>query len=220
MLKIYFVRHAQAMGNILKFFQGRTDCELSDLGKEQLKYLAERFKEIPIEKIYSSPLKRTMETAEAVNKYHGVPIIPDNGLIEINGGVLEGRPWSEFTEKYPVEFDLWQNKMQDFYIENGENMREVFERMKNTMAKIISENQGKTIAVVSHGCALKNYLCYANGDDIEKIADVGWSTNTAVSLVEYDENNSPKIIFKNDISHLSEDASTPMPFKTNENITV
>ena len=208
MLRIYFVRHAEAMGNVLEFFQGRTDTEVSEKGQAQLECLAERFRDIPIEKIYSSPLKRAAATAEAVNRHHGLPIIFDEGLIEINGGVWEGKPWSEFPVLYPTEYELWRNKMEDFYIKDGEKMIEVFERMKNAVGNIAAQNQGRTIAVVSHGCALRNYLCYANGDGIECLKDVGWSDNTAVSLVEYDDGLVPKIIFKNDGTHLTGDLST------------
>ncbi|MDE5858882.1 MAG: histidine phosphatase family protein [Oscillospiraceae bacterium] len=208
MLKIYFVRHAEAMGNVLEFFQGRTDCEVSEKGEKQLALLAERFRDIAIERIYSSPLKRTLLTAEAVNKYHGLPIIKDEGLIEINGGVWEGKPWADLPKLYPVEYDLWQNRMYDFYTKDGEKMTEVFERMKNTVSNIAAENVGRTIAVVSHGCALRNYLCYANGDSIEHLKDVGWSDNTAVSLVEYDDALNPKIIFKNSNEHLTGELST------------
>ena len=207
MTKIYLVRHAEAMGNVEEFFQGQTDCELSEKGKKQLELLAERFRDIPIEAIYSSPLKRTIDTAEAVNKYHNFPIIRDDGLIEINGGVWEGKPWADLPKLYPVEHDLWQNKMQDFYVADGERMTEVFERMKNAVDKIAAENDGRTIAVVSHGCALRNFLCYAMGKPISALKDVGWSDNTAVSLVEY-ENGVPKIIFKNSNDHLTGELST------------
>lgn len=207
MTKIYLVRHAEAMGNVQEFFQGRTDCEVSEKGKKQLECLAERFGDIPIEAIYSSPLKRTLSTAEAVNKYHDLPIIKDEGLIEIDGGVWEGKPWADLPKLYPTEYDLWKNRMEDFYIEGGEKMTEVFHRMKNAVDSIARENDGRTIAVVSHGCALRNYLCYAMGKPISALKDVGWSDNTAVSLVEYDS-GVPKIIFKNSNDHLTGELST------------
>lgn len=207
MTKLYLVRHAEALGNVREFFQGRTDCEVSERGEKQLERLAEYFKNIPIEAIYSSPLKRTLSTAAAVNKYHSLPIQKDEGLIEINGGVWEGRPWADLPKLYPVEYGLWKNRMEDFYIRDGEKMTEVFDRMKAAVDRIAAENEGKTIAVVSHGCALRNFLCYAMGKPISALKDVGWSDNTAVSLVEY-ESGVPKIIFKNNNEHLTEELST------------
>ncbi len=198
-----------------EFFQGRTDCEVSERGEKQLECLAEHFKNIPIEAIYSSPLKRTLSTAAAVNKYHNLPIQKDEELIEINGGVWEGKPWADLPKFYPVEYDLWKNHMEDFYIKDGEKMTEVFARMKSAVDKIAAENEGKTIAVVSHGCALRNFLCYAMGKPISALKDVGWSDNTAVSLVEY-ESGVPKIIFKNNNDHLTEELSTLSKSKWSE----
>lgn len=205
---VYFVRHAEAMGNILEFFQGRTDCEVSLKGYKQLEFLSERFKNISIDIIYSSPLIRSRETASAVNKYHNSEIIIDDRIIEIDGGDWEGKNWADLPKTHPKEYDLWQNHMHDFYIENGESMIQVFDRMRSAVIDIISENIGKTIVIVSHGCALRNYLCYANGDSIDKLAEVGWSDNTAVSLIEYDEMLNPKIVYKNNNDHLSSELST------------
>ncbi len=208
MLKIYFIRHAEAMGNVLEFFQGRTDVGLSEKGEKQLEYLAERFREIPIERIYSSPLKRALLTAEAVNRYHDLPIITNNGLIEIDGGVWEGKQWKENERLYPEAYYDWKNRMWDFHVEGSETMEQVYERMKSAVTGIAEENAGRTIAVVSHGCALRNYLAYAESGDIKRLADVGWSDNTAVSLIEYDDNLTPEIIFKNESSHLPPELST------------
>lgn len=208
MVKAYLVRHAEAQGNVREFFQGHIDTEVSEKGRKQLECLAEHFKNIDFDRIYSSPLKRTVSTAEAVNRYHGKEIIYDSGLVEINGGVWEGVKWADLPVKFPAEYDLWVNRMYDFSVENGEKMTDVFERMKKTVGRIVRENEGKTIVIVSHGCALRNYLCYANGDDITHLKDVGWSDNTAVSLVEYDENFNPHIIFKNSSDHLDDGLST------------
>lgn len=71
---IYLVRHCEAMGNINRIFQGHTDEEISDNGRLQLEKLAERFRDIHLDALYSSPLKRAYRTAEAVNRYHQLPI--------------------------------------------------------------------------------------------------------------------------------------------------
>ncbi len=205
---VYFIRHAEAIGNVQEFFQGRTDCEISTKGFAQLECLAERFKDISIEKIYSSPLIRTLETAVAVNKYHNIEIIKDKRIIELDGGVWEGLKWIDLPKLYPSEHYTWQNRIHEFDIKDGENMIQVFERMKLAVTDIVNRNKGHIIAIVSHGCALRNYLCYANGDSIDKLNNVGWSDNTAVSLIEYDDALQPNIVYKNDSSHLSVEMST------------
>ncbi len=208
MVKIYLVRHAEAMGNVLEFFQGRTDAEISDKGRKQLDMLAERFKDISIDALYSSPLKRTLSTADAVNRYHGLDILKRPDLIEINGGKWEGTPWSEIPVKFPTEYNVWTNEINKFHAPDGESTQQVYDRMKIVMDRLAEENQGKTIAVVSHGMAIKAYLNYADGRRWDNYSDPGWSDNTAVSLIEYDDMLVPRIIFKNDSSHLTDDLST------------
>ena len=74
--RIYFVRHCEAEGNFYRLFHGHYDSKITQNGKVQLGYLAERFKDIPYDYIYSSPLNSTMLTAKAVNKYKNLDIIP------------------------------------------------------------------------------------------------------------------------------------------------
>lgn len=201
---VYLVRHAEAMGNIGGYFQGTTDCDVSPKGKKQLEALKERFKDIEFDAIYSSPLKRTIETAEAVNFYKNYEIKLDKGLIEINGGILEGKQWSEFPVTYKKEFDLWNNHPEKFVAQGGESMQEVYDRITLTITKLAARNKGKTIVIVSHGCALKNFLCYAKGLPLTEFKNLGWLDNTSVTRVEFDTNLKPQIIFENDISHLSD----------------
>ena len=207
--RLYLVRHAEAEGNVKEFFQGNIDTDLTEKGRRQLDCLAERFRDIPIEVMYTSPFRRALMTAEAVNRYHGLPLHKDFALREINGGGWEGRTWAEIPTLYPHQYELWTQKMHLFCAPCGDAMSNVYARMRNALTKIAQENPGKTCAVVSHGCALRNFLCYAEFGRIDRLKDVGWSDNTAVSLVEYDgETGRWTLIFKNDSSHLPPELST------------
>jgi len=209
MTTVYLIRHAEAEGNVTETFQGRTDCNVTEKGHNQLKSLAERFKEIPIEAVYASPLIRTMETANAVNFYHNFEITKVDGIMEINGGVFEGQYWKEIPTLFPQAYDLWTNKHYAFEVQNGESMSEVYDRMKKSITQIVSDNKGKTIAIVSHGCAIRNFLCYANKLPFEELDSVEWCDNTGICKFEFDDEELfPNIIFQNDASHLDSDNST------------
>lgn len=206
MITVYLIRHAEAEGNIAEIFQGRTNGGITEKGYRQLKDLSERFKDIPIEAVYSSPLKRTMETAKAVNKYHNFDIIKNDGLMEINGGDFEGVLWCDLPKRFPEAFDLWTKRHHDFKINNGESMVEVYDRMKKTITQIVADNKGKTIAIVSHGCAIRNFLCYANKMPFDKLDSIEWSDNTGVCKFEFDDEDLiPNVVFQNDASHLDDD---------------
>lgn len=201
---LYLVRHAHAIGNEKKFFQGNVDTDLTETGYKQLPYLSERFKDIHLDALYSSPLKRAFVTAEALNKYHNLDIIKIDALKEINGGILEHMQWEDIQKNYPDEFELWKNDLPRFAAPSGEAMTDVYERMKKAVTAIAEENIGKTVTVVSHGCAIKNFLSYAESGDIEGLKTVGWSDNISVSCIEY-SNGKFEIIFKSDASHLPEE---------------
>ena len=206
--KIYIVRHAEASGNINGTFQGMTDCEISEKGKHQLELLKTYFDDIAIDAIYSSPLKRTMATAKAVNGTHDLPIQTVYDLHEINGGVWEGNSWESLPNLYPDLYEKWNDRPHEFHALEGESMQDVYDRMKNAVDTIARENEGKTVVVVSHGCAIRNFLCYATGVSFENLCDVIWLENTAVSLVEYDEKQHVSVKFINDTSHLSNEDMT------------
>ncbi len=202
MVKIYLIRHVKAEGNVKGFIQGRVDTQVMGEGLLQLDALAERFRSIPIEAVYTSPLKRAVSTAEAVNRYHSLPIIRDEGIIEIDFGKMEGCSKDELYTRFPVESEIWDNCINKFAAPDGESSGQVYDRMSAAMNRIAGENIGKTIAVVSHGMAIKAYLNFAAGIKWENYEDPGWSDNSAVSLIEYDDELRPHIIFKNDSSHL------------------
>lgn len=78
--RILLVRHCEAEGNTNGRFQGSSDCGISGNGEKQLELLALRLRNIRIDAMYSSPLKRAWLTAEAVNRYHHLPIHAEKRL--------------------------------------------------------------------------------------------------------------------------------------------
>lgn len=208
MTRILLVRHCEAEGNHKRVFQGHTDAAVSENGRRQLELLALRCRNMDIGAMYSSPLRRAYETAQAINEYHHLPIRTDAGLIEIDGGVWEGKPWEKLPELYPDDAKAWNARPWDFAPEGGEPMRHVYARIWDAVTGIVKQNPGKTVCVTSHGCAIRNFLCRAMGKPIEELNDVDWCDNTAISIVDFDEQLRPEIVLLNDASHLTEEVST------------
>lgn len=203
--KIYIVRHCEALGNVQKLFQGITDLDITENGKSQLEYLTKRFESIELDSVYSSPLIRTQKTAKAIIGKKDMNFIINRGLIEINAGIIEGKPFLESCAKYPQLAETWSNHPEDFAPENGDTMREVYDRIWNAVKNITIENKGKTVACASHGGAIRCLLCKILHDDITKLITVPISGNTAVTLIEFDDQLNPSVKFMNDISHLPEE---------------
>ena len=202
MTKVYMIRHCEAMGNVSRVFQGTSDFDISETGAVQLEYLKERFKNIHIDKIYSSPLIRAVKTAEAATEGKGLKVIKDKGLIELHGGVVEGKPFKEAFAEYPHLAEQWDNHPEDFLPANGESMRNAYNRIWETICHIVRENKGKTIAISTHGGVTRCLMCRLKYGDIKKLKDTPWSDNTAVSQINFDDELNPTLVFMNDHSHV------------------
>lgn len=205
MTKIYLIRHCEAMGNVLRVFQGSSDLDISELGAAQLKFLKNRFENIHLDRVYSSPLKRAMKTAQAIVGNKKIEIDVHEGLIELHGGVVEGKPFALAFNSIPGLADTWDNHPQDFAPEGGETMRHAYIRIWDTIKAIAAENRGKTVACASHGGVIRCLLCRLLKDDINELKNVNWSENTAVALIEFDDDLKPTVKFWNDYSHLPEE---------------
>lgn len=92
-------------------------------------------------------------------------------------------------------------------------MRDVYERIWNTVKDIASENDGKTVACVTHGAVIRCLLCRLLLGDISRLAEISWSENTAVTLLRFNGCDMPEVVFYNDSSHLpSELIPNLLPF--------
>lgn len=204
MTQIYLIRHCEALGNVKRVFQGTSDFDISEMGVKQLEYLSKRFKYTDIDKVYASPLIRAMKTAEAVAGPKGLPVIPEMGLIELDGGILEGKPFRESFDSIEGLADTWDNHPEDFAPSGGEAMRDAYLRIWKTVLRLAEENKGKAVAAATHGGVIRCLLCRLIYNDIKHLKDVPWSENTSVSLIEFDNNLNPTVKFFNNYSHVPE----------------
>ncbi|MCX6001219.1 MAG: histidine phosphatase family protein, partial [Chloroflexi bacterium] len=99
-----------------------SDTDLSDNGKMQAEKLALAMKDVPLTAVYSSPLRRAMDTAGAVAKYHGLAVIPDADLREIHVGEMEGMSLDTFGQNFAQFMVEWQTKGDAVDFKGGENL--------------------------------------------------------------------------------------------------
>ncbi len=204
MTRVYIIRHAEAEGNLYRRIHGRYDSILTDCGLRQTEALAERFKNEKIDAVYSSDMTRTCQTAEAIYKTRRLPLLTTPELRELALGVWEDKTWGEVMKNYPAEYGYFSNEPEKWSIPGGESFSDAQERIAGAVRKIAERHPGGTAAVFSHGSAIRAFTAKLAGC---KIAEVGHSDNTAVSLVEY-ENGRFTLKFSGDNSHLPEGYST------------
>lgn len=205
MTEIYVIRHCEAEGNNKRVFQGLTDCDITELGKKQLELLKNRFKDIRLDKIYTSPLIRARKTAEAINEGRGAEIVTLPDLVELNGGILENKPFMPTIKSIPGLAEIWNDRPEDFAPEGGEPMREAYERIWNAVTFIAKENPGKTVALTAHGGVIRCLNCRLIYGDIHRLKDTPWSENTSVALVTVDDALNAELKYMNDHSHIPDE---------------
>ncbi len=201
---VYFIRHVQAQGNVNRTFQGSTDTEVSEGGKIQLDNLTQKFSDISVDAVYSSPLKRAAKSADAVRGNRDVPLVLDDRLREFNAGVWEGQSFTRLTEDYPDLRDIWDNRMWEFKVEGSEDMGAVTDRVALALRDILKDNVGKTVVITSHGCALRMLINYALGNPLEGVSQIGWMKNAGITKIEFDSGVPGKMIYFNDLEHVDE----------------
>jgi len=150
---VYFVRHGQTKENAHHLIQGRKNFPLSEKGKAEIRKTGLYLKNngYHIDAIYSSPLDRAMESANIIRDIISIKkeVIKEEGLIERDFGKAEG---------IKISPRVYRDILSDSF-SGMEKALDIEKRMLETTKKIIKENEGKTILIVSHSHAIKALLC-------------------------------------------------------------
>ena len=203
MTKIYLVRHAEAEGNLYRIAHGHYNGLITDWrGPKQIRALAQRFEGIRVDAVYSSDLYRTQTTAQAIYVPKHLPLHTSPAFREVHMGAWEGHTWQEVSRLWPEEFYHFNRRIDLWQPEGGENARQVLERYLPALEEVARAHDGETIALFSHGAALRIVLGTLQGLTLRELGTSPHGDNTAVSLLEY-ENGRFRVVFRDDNSHLT-----------------
>ena len=201
MTEIYLIRHTQAEGNVYHAMQGHWDGEVTALGLRQIDALAERFRDVEIDALYSSDLKRAMLTADAIRRCRPLELRTLFDLREINVGPWEARFFADIQWEQPELTEAFLHRSESFYLEGAETYGEVRRRAAAVLTRIAQENDGKTVAVVSHGVTIRCLLSYILDKSLDDPA-LPICGNTGVTHLYYEDGRfRPDYI--NDCAHLA-----------------
>lgn len=182
---------------------GGSDTDLSDTGRSQAEKLALALRDSGLTAIYSSPLKRAMETAGIVARYHKLEIMPDPGLKELAVGELEGVPLDKFGMNFSQFLVEWQTKGDAISFFGGENLGQFRDRVWAAVQRIIAANDGGTVAVVSHYFVTATIVCHALGLPMTHLIRIRIQPSSQ-SILEFTDGCPPRLLLLSDICHLRE----------------
>lgn len=207
MTTIYLVRHAEAEGNLYRRVHGWYDSLVTDNGFRQIDALAERFRDVPVDAVWSSDLYRTRTTARAICGPKNMALRTDPGLRELNLGEWEDLTFGEVRHSDPSRMELFNRTDPAWEVAGGETFSQLGERIYGAVRRLAERHPDQTIALFSHGMALRQFLGKVKGVPPEEWHAMPHGDNTAVSCLTWDGERF-EIQYEMDNSHLSEDIST------------
>lgn len=213
-LRIHFVRHGETPYNKDSRFQGQSNLPLNETGQIQAEKLGQKFEYLSIDNdlaitdIYSSPLSRTMETAEQIAKKVHITPKTDSAIKEIGLGEFEGKTAKEVLVNYkdpdgvPI-LTKWKEDPLKYDIPNGEKVSDVDLRVKTFVDNIIKTHKPEdNIVIVTHGGPISVVLCHVLKTSLRESAKMKID-NASVTVIEAGKDlDSSKLICANDTSHL------------------
>ena len=207
MTTMIFVRHGQSESNLARRFTGQTETVLTPLGHAQAENTARFLQDYPIDCIYSSDLLRAMQTAEPTAKGHRLEIIPSKGIREIFAGDWEGLPYDTLMERFPESYRRWREDVGRAHPEGGESTLELAARIYREVDRLIERHRGQCVAVFTHATPLRMLGCRWFGYAPEDAASVPWCNNASVSVIEYEDDGTFRVVLYGHAEHQGKDAS-------------
>ena len=201
MTELYLIRHTQAEGNLYRMMQGHWDGEITDLGRAENDLLSERFRNIPLDAVYSSDLKRAVLTAEACARGKGIAVQTDRRLRELDLGLWETQFFGNVTYTAPEETEKFLHSPGEWSVTGSETVFDVEKRAFEALTDIANAHPDQAVAIVSHGITLRCLMTKILGLPYsgEKLLPI--FKNTSVTKLCY-ENSRFTAEWMNDDSHL------------------
>lgn len=178
---IYLVRHGEVK-NKKQLFYGRLPFfRLNKRGKVQVEKLANFFKNIKINAIYSSPLLRSRQTANTISKYHRKHKIHFSKLLlEWKNPLWEGK---RYDKRDPRLIKIYRDNPTKLKIKGAETMGDMEKRMSKKILNILNKHKGGKVVVVSHGDPLRIAILHFKNESLDNLHDDPCTNASITTLV-------------------------------------
>ena len=209
MTRLIVVRHGYSVTNAAKCYTGQKDVPLTDEGYRQAACVGEYLTATEhIDAVYASDLSRAMDTARPTAEKAGVAIVSTPQLREIAMGVWEGMSFEDVKNNYA---DVMAKRAADhtYPCPGGESFADLFARVFDAIDRILAENEGKTVAVFTHGGAVRCIDCIAHGGTYREAAGYSNIDNAAITIYQV-ENGQFTPLVHGYTAHLKENNTSAM----------
>lgn len=207
---LIFVRHGVTAENLNYTLIGHTDPPLHAFGVLQAKAVANALQNVSIDWLYSSPLKRCLQTSSVMAKRHtNLEINKCPALSEIHLGIVEGMSSFLAYERYKSLMDAaLDDSLTDFQFPSGESRSAALRRFQQGIESIVAKHKEGTVCIVTHGGPLGLWLADYHDDSLGRFRD--WQPHHAslTRLTYHDGKYQVEVLDNRD--HLSDELKKPL----------
>lgn len=181
---LYLARHGETESNRAGLALGRADVPLNEHGLWQAGRLAEALAGERFAAIYTSPLMRARQTADAIGQRHDLTAVNEPGLIEMDIGEVEQLPFAEVRARYPGLLEAWAGADgPNQPMPGGERLIDVRDRAWRTVKRLSTRHAADTVCAVAHNFVILTVLATALGTDLSHFRRIQHGL-AAVSVIE------------------------------------
>ena len=210
MTRILLVRHGQTDWSVADRFAGSTDVPLNEVGRTHARLLGQRLARLQpgagggndgIQAVYSSPLSRAEQTAQAVARELNLPVSVLSGLREQEFGLWEGMYRTEIAKQYPKAFADWEQDPVTQAPPVGETGLAVVGRAQSAINEIIEAHSNQTVVVVAHKTVNRTLICFWLGLPLRQYRQLIGQDTACLNVIDIFPDDRVSLVKLNDTGH-------------------
>jgi len=175
-MKLYIVRHGQTAWNKEEVFRGTKDIPLNDVGLKEAEALGVYLKGVSFDAIYTSPLSRATQTADAVARMVDISPQTEPNLIDLNFGTWQGVSHKEVKKKFPDLYNTWITAPEQAKFPGGESLQDVLNRIQSLISALLEKYPDETVGLFTHRVVCKVLICRLLGLGLDHFWQIEQST--------------------------------------------
>jgi 2,3-bisphosphoglycerate-dependent phosphoglycerate mutase len=194
-MELLLIRHALPIRRVL--LEGAADPELSEAGHAQAQHLAQYLSSEHLDAIYSSPMRRAMETGAPTAQARHMTMTIIDDVAEHDRNSSEYVPVEELKA---TNDPRWLEMVNNEWSSPDETQAEFGERVRNSIEAVISRHEGQRVAIVCHGGVINSYLAGVLG--LGDVRGFFYPNYTSINRVLASRNGDRQVLTVNETSHL------------------
>jgi phosphoserine phosphatase len=179
---IYLIRHGITPANREDRFAGRTDEPLHPEGIMQIREVGRKLRGIGLSAMYAGPLPRTMQSAEILTQFCGIPYDVEAGLTDIHLPHWDGLTKEEIRQRFGRQYPTWKESPESFRVEGCETLADVQQRAVSSVERIRLRDCGRKVLLVTHLIVARCLILHYSGRPLSHFRSIKVDNGDVVRL--------------------------------------